>query len=63
MWWWSNTGGRCWRGWCVDRSDALVGVGALLIGAALWFLVGWPGVLAWLGFLLTAVGVAEAKRK
>lgn len=47
----------------VDAADGLVLLGALLIGAALWFLVGWPGVLAWLGFLLTAVGVAEAKRK
>ena len=46
----------------MNRADVLVGLGVLLIGAALWFLVGWPGVLAWAGFLLTAVGVAEARR-
>ncbi len=46
-----------------DRADALVGLGALLIGAALWFLMGWPGVLAWAGFLVMAIGVAEARRK
>lgn len=47
----------------MDRSDVLVGLGVLLIGVALFFLVGWAGVLAWCGFLLLAVGVAEARRK
>ena len=47
----------------MDRSDVLVGLGVLLIGVALWFMVGWPGVLAWCGFLLLAVGVAEARRR
>ena len=50
------------RRWLVDRSDLLVGLGVVLIGVALWFLVGWAGVLAWCGFLLTAVGVAEARK-
>lgn len=47
----------------MDRSDGLVAAGALLIGAALYFLVGWPGVLAWAGFLVMAIGVAEARRR
>ena len=47
----------------MDRSDVLVGLGVLLIGVALFFLVGWAGVLAWCGFLLLAVGVAEARKK
>jgi hypothetical protein len=47
----------------MDRSDALVGLGVLLIGVALYFLVGWAGVLAWAGFLLVAVGVAEVRRR
>lgn len=47
----------------VDAADGLVLLGALLIGAALWFLVGWAGVLAWCGFLVMAMGVAEARRR
>ena len=47
----------------MDRSDVLVGLGVLLIGVALFFLVGWAGVLAWCGFLILAVGVAEARRR
>lgn len=47
----------------MDRSDVLVGLGVMLIGVALYFLVGWAGVLAWCGFLLLAVGVAEARKK
>lgn len=47
----------------MDRSDALVGAGVLLIGAALWFLLAWPGVLAWAGFLMLAIGVAEARKR
>lgn len=46
----------------IDRSDVLVGLGVLAIGLALWFVWGWPGVLGWCGFLLTAVGVAEARK-
>ena len=46
----------------MSRADVLVGLGVLLIGAAMYYLVGWPGVLAWLGFLLTAIGVGEARR-
>ncbi len=47
----------------MDRSDVLVGLGVMLIGVALYFLVGWAGVLAWCGFLIMAVGVAEARRR
>ncbi len=47
----------------MDRSDVLVGLGVLLIGVALYYLVGWAGVLAWCGFLILAVGVAEARRR
>lgn len=47
----------------MDRSDVLVVLGVLLIGVALFYLVGWAGVLAWCGFLLLAVGVAEARRR
>ncbi len=47
----------------VDVSDGLVGLGLVCIGAALWFLVGWAGVLALCGVLLIAVGVAEANRR
>ena len=50
------------RRWMVDRSDVLVGLGVVLIGVSLWFLMGWAGVLAWCGVLLTAVGVAEARK-
>jgi uncharacterized membrane protein len=50
------------RRWMVDRSDVLVALGVVLIGLSIWFLVGWAGVLAWCGFLLTAVGVAEARK-
>jgi len=46
----------------VGTADWLVLLGLLLIGAALWFLVGWAGVLAWCGFLLLSVGVAEARK-
>ena len=41
----------------------LVGLGIALIGVALYFLVGWAGVLAWCGFLFLAVGVAEARKR
>ena len=47
----------------MDRSDVLVGLGVLLMGVALYFLVGWAGVLVWAGFLILAVGMAEARRK
>ena len=47
----------------MDRSDVLVVLGVLLIGVALFYLVGWAGVLAWCGFLLLAVGVAARRRK
>ena len=50
------------RRWELDRSDVLVTLGVVLMGVSLWFLVGWAGVLAWCGFLLTAVGVAEARK-
>jgi hypothetical protein len=47
----------------MDRSDVLVAFGVALIGLALYFLLGWAGVLAWCGFLILAVGVGEARRK
>ena len=44
-------------------SDALVGVGAVLIGLGIYFLMGWPAVLVWCGVLVMVIGVAEAKRR
>ncbi len=47
----------------MDRSDVLVGVGVALIGVAVYFMSGWPGVLAWCGLLLLAAGMGEARRR
>ena len=47
----------------MDRSGDLVGLGVLPLGATVYFLVGWAGVLAWCGFLMLAAGVAEARRR
>lgn len=46
----------------VGTADWLVLLGVALIGLALWFMVGWAGVLAWCGVLAVAAGVAEARR-
>jgi hypothetical protein len=45
----------------VGRADVLVLLGLLLVGAAMWFAVGWVGVLFLTGLLLVAVGVGEAR--
>lgn len=47
----------------VGRADVLVLLGLLLVGAAMWFAVGWVGVLFLTGLLLVAVGVGEARRQ
>jgi hypothetical protein len=47
----------------LGTGDLLVLLGLFSLGAALWFLAGWVGVLALCGTLLIAVGVAEARNR
>lgn len=47
----------------VDTADWLVVGGAAAIGAGMWFLFGWPGVLLMVGMAMVLIGVGEARRK
>lgn len=45
-----------------DRADVLVLLGLVLIGAALAWGAGWPGVLGFVGGLMLAFGLVLAMR-
>ena len=43
--------------------DVIVVVGVLMIGAAMFWLASWPGLLAFVGSLFVIVGVGMARRR
>lgn len=44
----------------MDIYDLVTALGVAALGAAVWLLAGWPGVLGYAGVLLIVVGVALA---
>lgn len=45
-----------------DRWDVLIVLGCGLIAAAVFWALGWPGVLAYVGMLLVVLGLTGAAR-
>lgn len=46
----------------MDRWDILIVLGCVLIAAAVFWVFGWPGVLAYFGMLLVVSGLMGAAR-
>jgi hypothetical protein len=47
----------------IDYVDVLAFVGVLLVGAAVWSIAAWPGLLGYVGALLIVVAGALAWRR